>query len=285
MFRSFLIGFLIGFLILIGIPVSSVWAEEAELFRTPGSTFGPSGLLFTQSTDTLLPGEIEVGVGGAYEHSSTDPDYLINEMAVTVTFGISERVEVSARVPYVYNFESHGVDSAGISGGEFSLKGRLLDQGDFRLPAVGFSLTYFTPLGSNIHEFDAVESWGLKGLFLTSAQVDLSPSIFDHYYAGLYADGGMFIRDLDKPTEERHVLIDFGISLPLVESRRLQLILETNATIGNELPLQGNYTALTAALRYVAPSFSLAGGVQHRLKRDEGIQDTDRFVLQAGYLF
>lgn len=281
MFRSFLIGFLI----LISIPVSTAWAEEEELFRDPATTFGPSGLLFTQSTDTLLPGKIEVGFGVAYEHSSTDPDFLINEVAATVTFGISDRVEVSARVPYVYNFESHGVDSSGISGGEFSLKWRFLNQGDFRLPAVGFSLTYFTPLGSNLHEFDTVEFWGLRGLLLTSAQVDLSPSMFDHYYAGLYADGGIFIRDLGKPTEEKHVLMDLGISLPLIESRRLQLILEGNATLKNEMPLQGNYTALTGALRYVTPSFHLTGGVQHRLKQDEGIQDTDRFVFQTGYLF
>lgn len=278
-------SFLIGFLILIGIPVSTVWAEEAELFRAPATTFGPSGLLFTQSTDTLLPGKIEVGFGVAYEHSSTDPDFLINELFGTVTFGILDWAEVSARVPYVYNFESHGADSSGISGGEFSLKWRFLNQGDFGLPAVGFSLTYFSPIGNNTDGFDAVESWGVKGLFLTSAQVDLSPSMFDHYYVGLYADGGIFIRDLGKPTEEKHGLIDLGIALPLIESRRLQLILETNATVKNEMPLQGNYTALTGALRYVTPSFHLTGGAQHRLKQDEGIQDTDRFVFQTGYLF
>lgn len=280
--------FLTGFLLIIVLSAPTAWAEGTELVRTPSTIFGPSGLLFTQSTDTLLPGEIEVGMGVAYEHSSTDPDYLINEVAATVTFGILDWAEVSARIPYVYNFESHGTESDGLQGGELSLKWRFFNQGEYLgLPAAGFSLTYFSPLGSKIDEFGVVDSWGLKGLLLASAEVDLSPSLFHYYYVGLYAAGGIFIRDRDNPAEEKHGLIDLGIALPLIESRRLQLILEANSTVRNQIPLQGNYTAITGALRYVTPSFQLTGGVQHRLKRDEEIEDTDpdRFVFQASYLF
>ena len=257
-----------------------------KLVRTPATIFGPSGLLFTQSTATLPPGEVEVGLGVAYEHSSTNPDYTINELSGTLTLGILDWAEVSVRVPYIYNFESHGVDSAGVQGGEFSLKWRFLNQDeDLGIPAVGLSLTYFSPIGSKTVEFDIVDSWGMKALFLASAEVNLSPSLFYDYNIDLYADGGVFIRDPDKPTEERHGLIDLGIALPLIKSRQLQLLLETNNTVRNEIPQQGNDTALTAALRYVASSFHLTGGIQHRLKQDEGIKDTNRFVFQAGYLF
>lgn len=264
----------------------TAWAGETELVRLPSTVFGPSGLLFTQSTETLLPGEVEVGVGVAYEHSSTAPDYLINEVAAAVTFGIFDWAEVSARVPYIHSFESHGTETDGIQGGELSLKWRFLNQDDdFGLPALGFSLTYFSPIDRKVQAFDLVGSWGLKGLLLASAEVDLSPSLFYYYYVGFYANAGVFIQDLDKPTEEKHGLIDLGIALPLITSRQLQFILETNATARNEIPLQGNYTAITGALRYVTPFFHLTGGVQHRLKRDKDVEDTDRFVLQAGYLF
>jgi hypothetical protein len=276
---------LLRFLILAGLLIPTSWASGTEFVRIPASSSGPSGLLFTQSADTLLPGKIEVGIGAAYEHASPDPDYLINELAATITLGVLDSLEVAARVPYMQHFESHGTERRGIEGGELSLKWRFLDQGQFGLPASGFSLAYFSPIGSKKNEFNTVESWGLKGLFLVSAEFDLAVSPYRHYYFGFYADGGVFIRDLHKPTEEKHGLIDLGILLPLSESSRLQLILEANATVKDQNPLEGNYTALTAALRYVAPSFQLTGGVQHRLKRDEDIKNTDRFVLQAGYLF
>lgn len=272
--------------------MSPVWAGGTNLIRTPATAFGPTGLLFTQSTQTLPPGELEIGIGASYEHSSTNPDYTINEIAATLTFGILDWVEISARIPYVYNFESHGVESDGMQGGELSLKWRFLNQEeDLGLPALGFSLTYFAPLDHKTEIFDAVDSWGLKGLLLASAEVDLSPSLHYYYYAGLYANAGIFIRDLDKPAEERHGLIDLGISLPLSKSRKVQLILETNSTLRNQLPLQGNYTGITIALRYVTASFHVTGGIQRRFKQDEAdgeeIEDTnpDRFVFQTGYLF
>lgn len=271
--------------------IPAAWAGETELVRLPSTSLGPTGLLFTQSTDTLSPGSVEVGIGFAHEHSSNNPDYTINEISATVTVGVLPWAEVSARVPYMYSFESHGIETDGIQGGEISLKWRFLNQDEaFGLPAMGLSLTYFSPIDSKVNAFDVVESWGLKGLFLASAEVDLSPSLHYYYHAGLYANAGIFIRDLGKPTEERHGLLDLGIALPLSPSRRLQLIFEANTTLRNEIPLQGNYTGLTAALRYVTSSFQLTGGIQRRLKQDDEdveIEDTnpDRFVFYASYLF
>ncbi|MDC4226479.1 MAG: hypothetical protein MPW15_20090 [Candidatus Manganitrophus sp.] len=143
---------------------------------------------------------------------------------------------------------------------------------------------FLTLIDSKVNTFDVVDSWGLKGLFLASAEVDISPSLHYYYYAGLYANAGIFIRDLGKPTEERHGLLDLGMALPLSKSRKLQLILETNTTLRNQIPLQGNYTGLTMALRYVTSSFQLTGGIQRRLKQDDEdveIEDTnpDRFVF------
>lgn len=276
---------------IIALIAPTAWAEGTKLVRLPSTFFGPSGLLFTQSTETLSPGKVEVGVGFAHEHSSNNPDYTINEFSATVTVGVLPWAELSARVPYIYRFESHGIITDGIQGGELSLKWRLINQDeDLSIPAMGFSLTFFSPIDGKVNAFDVVDSWGIKGLLLASAEVDLSPSLRYSYYAGLYANAGVFVRDLDKPTEERHGLIDLGMALPLSQSRRLQLIFEANTTVRNQIPLQGNYTGLTAALRYVTPSFQLTGGIQHRLKQDdeeEVIEDTnpDRLVIQASYLF
>ncbi|MCG3117569.1 MAG: hypothetical protein LLH30_18015 [Candidatus Manganitrophus sp. SA1] len=286
MYRLYLFGFFLAVTI-----VQTVYAGDTALIRLPSTTFGPSGLLFTQSTNTLSPGEVEIGVGFAHEHSSNNPDYTINEISATVTVGILPWAEVSARVPYMYSFESHGIETDGVQGGELSLKWRFLNQEeDFSLPAMGASLTYFSPVDSKVSAFDVVDSWGVKGLFLASAEVDISPSLHYAYHAGLYANAGIFIRDLGKSTEERHGLLDLGMALPLSPSRQIQLIFEANTTLRNEIPLQGNYTGLTAALRYVTSSFQLTGGMQRRLKQDDEdveIEDTnpDRFILYASYLF
>jgi hypothetical protein len=130
-----------------------------------------------------------------------------------------------------------------------------------------------------------VDSWGIKALLIASTQANLSRSLYDFYYVGLYADGGIVIQNIDEPTEEKHAIVDLGVLFPLTDSRRLQLILEGNATVKDQTPFEGNYIAITGALRYVTAHIHLSGGIQHRFKQDTGTKDTDRFVFQAGYLF
>lgn len=278
----------LGLLFITIMPITTVLAEDTAFVRIPATVFGPSGLIFTQSVDTLPPGKMEVGFSFANEQSSTDPDFTINEVSTTMTFGLPGRLEFSVHAPYMYNFESHGEDTAGMEGGDLSIKWRFLNLNeDLNLPALGLSLSYFFPIGSQSRGFEVVNSWGIKVLLIASTKANLSPSLYDFYYVGLYADGGIFIRDVGESFEEKHARVDLGLLFPLTYSRRLQLILEGNATVKDQAPLEGNYTAITGALRYVTSYIHFSGGIQHRFKRDKGIQDTgtDRFIFQAGYLF
>ena len=267
-------------------PIATVLAEDTASIRTPATVFGPSGLIFTQSADTLSSGKVEAGLSVTREHSSTDPDFSINEVSATMAFGLPGRIELAVHAPYMFNFESHGEDDAGMEGGDLSVKWRFLDQDvDLGLPALGLSLSYFFPTGNQKRGFEPVDSWGIKALLVASTQTNLSRSLYDFYYVGLYADGGIFIRDIGEPSEEKHARLDLGVLFPLSDSRRLQLILEGNANVKNEAPFEGNYMATTGALRYVASHIHLSGGIQHRFKQDAGIKDTNRFVFLAGYLF
>lgn len=278
----------LGFLFSALMPITHVLAEDTAFVRTPATVFGPSGLIFTQSADTLSPGKMEAGFSVTHEHSSTDPDFIINEVSATMAFGLPGRIELAVHAPYMFNFESHGEDNAGMEGGDLSVKWRFLDQDvDLGLPALGLTLSYFFPIGNQKRGFEVVDSWGIKALLIASTQANLSRSLYDFYYVGFYADGGIFIRDIGEPSEEKHARVDLGVLFPLTDSRQLQLILEGNTTVRDQALFEGNYMAITGALRYVTSHIHFSGGIQHRFKRDKGIQDTDtdRFVFQAGYLF
>lgn len=278
----------LGFLFSALMPITHVLAEDTAFVRTPATVFGPSGLIFTQSADTLSPGKMEAGFSVTHEHSSTDPDFIINEVSATMAFGLPGRIELAVHAPYMFNFESHGEDNAGMEGGDLSVKWRFLDQDmDLGLPALGLSLSYFFPIGNQKRGFEVVDSWGIKALLIASTQANLSRSLYDFYYVGFYADGGIFIRDIGEPSEEKHARVDLGVLFPLTDSRQLQLILEGNTTVRDQALFEGNYMAITGALRYVTSHIHFSGGIQHRFKRDKGIQDTDtdRFIFQAGYLF
>jgi hypothetical protein len=295
---AFLLGALVLFITVIETPLtarsqSAVFGKEFnyyleesrnKLVHMPATVYGPSGLLFTQSPDTLPKGSVEVGLSFAHQDTST-PDFTINEAAATVTAGLSGRIELAAHVPYMVNFESHGNHDDGREDVDLSFKWRFLDQNpDLSIPALALSLSYYIPTGGNDRRFGTVDSWGVKALVVSSAEADLANPV-GSYIIGVYLDGGMFIRDTPQSKVLNHGIVDAGLLLPLSESRRLQFLLEANATINDEVPLEGNYTAVTGALRYVTTSANLTVGFQHRFQRDTGVDDADRLIAQASYLF
>lgn len=272
---------LLLFLFVTCLPVTAVWSADSGMVRIPPSVFGPSGLLFTQSADTLDSGEIAVGMSFAHEGSRT-PDFTIDELSTTLTLGLPGRIELSARAPYFVQVESSGFRDGGLSDVDLTIKWRFLEyDAEYNLPAFGLSVTYYLPAGKE--NLRLVDSWGVKALIVSSAEVEVGAP--HGFLAGFYADGGIFLRDLNRPSEEKYGLIDLGILIPVTESRRLQTILELNAVLKNEIPSEGNYTAITGGLRYVSPRLSVTGGIQHRFKSEDRFDDTNRLLVQASYLF
>ncbi|HET6370277.1 MAG TPA: hypothetical protein VFG95_03725 [Nitrospiria bacterium] len=294
---AFLFGALVLFISIIETPVTArsqspvfgkefnYYLEESrnQLVHMPATVNGLTGLLYTQSTDTLPKGSVEVAVGFDHQDSTT-PDYTINEAFSTVTVGLPSRIELALHVPYMVNFESGGNHDDGREDIDLSAKWRFLEQNvEMSIPALALSLSYYIPTGNNLR-FGIVDKWGIKVLLVASAEADLAYPV-GSYIVGFYLDGGVFVRDTDQSGNENSGIIDGGILLPLSNSRRLQLLLEGNATISNEVPLEGSYTGATAALRYVTTSVNFTGGVQYRFYHESNVDNVPRLVAQASYLF
>lgn len=259
--------------------------RQTQFVRMPATTFGPSGLLFTQSTDILPPGKAEVGLSVVNEHSSI-PDYTLNKILSTLTFGLEGAVELAVQIPYMFKFERAGEQKDAMEDVNLSLKWRFLEPGiNVPFPAMALSLSYFLPTANPDRGFGLVDSWGLRTLLLSSAEVDIAQPVAS-YVIGLYLDAGAFMRNVkgNSGTDTSGIL-DVGVLLPLTESRRIQLLLEGNITWDNYIEFQGNYTAITAGLRYVNLHINVTGGMQQRFKRDDGVDNTRRLVLQLSYLF
>jgi hypothetical protein len=252
---------------------------DTRFVRISPTLSGPSGLLFTQSADTLEPGEIDMGVGFFHEQNRV-PDFTLDEISPTLTLGLPWDFELSVRGPYLF-FKTPQSKENGFQGTDFTLKWRFLDYShSYNIPAFGLSLTYYTP--SENQELKLVDSWGFKILIVSSAEVILGGR--HGVLAGLYADGGVFLRDIGKPTEEKHGLLDLGILFPLTQSNTVHLMLEGNQSFSAQ-GLEGDYKAITGGLRYVTPSLSLTGGIQPFFRQAKGSSSTNRYIFKGSYLF
>ncbi len=260
---------------------TTAWADHhTEFVKTSPTVFGPSGLLFTQSADTLAPGRIEIGLSLANEQSD-NPDLTLNELLPTVTVGLLDRLELSARADYLF-VNVVGMEERTLQDVDVSLKWRFIDENKKdNLPAAGLSFTYFKPTGKD--ELRQFGSWGFKALLVSSAEAELGKP--DSILVGFYFDAGIMISDFGKSYEERHTLIDFGTLFPLTESKQLQLLLEVNTTQNNDTLFEGDYTGLTAALRYVTSYLNVTGGIQKRIRSESGVDDTNRLIFQGSLQF
>lgn len=269
-------------LIILFLTVTTALAHEVDMVHITPTIFGPSGLIFTQSADTLEPGRIEAAVGYTYEKSNA-PDLNINRLTGSATLGLPKRFELSAQLPYFFDSEGPGNEKNGLSDLNVSVKWRFIEQSEkYDLPSFGLSLTYYFPTAEK--GFEMVDSWGVRALVVSSANVDITQPA-GSYVVGFYADGGVFLRDTSKPEEEKHGILDLGLLFPLAMSRQLHLLLEGNATFKNDIPFEGDYLATTGGLRYITSSFSSTVAFQHRFMRDSAVDDVNQFIIQTGILF
>ncbi len=277
--------YLLGLILVASMPVISAWAGETKIDNNPVTVFGPTGLIFTQSADTLEPGKAVTGISFTHERS-VDPDISSqNELAGTITLGLKRKIEVSAQIPFLINQKGFvsSDDKNNLEDINLSVKWRFFEQYEkYNVPAFGLSLTYYFPTAKEA--FQAVDTWGVKVLLVSSAYTDIAQPL-GSYIVGFYADGGLFIADIGKSVEEKHGLLDLGIGLPLDESRKLNLIIEGNLTVQNDIPFEKDFFGATAGLRYITDTFNLTAGLQRRIKRDEGFEDTNSLVIQASYIF
>lgn len=277
--------YLLGMVLVASMPVIAAWAGETKIDNTPVTFFGPTGLIFTQSADTLDPGKAVTAISFTHERNVDSDLSSKNELAGTITLGLKRKIEVSAQIPFLINQEGFvsSDDKNNLEDINLSAKWRFFEQYEkYNVPAFGLSLTYYFPTAKEA--FQEVDTWGIKVLLVSSAYTDIAQPL-GSYIVGFYADGGIFLADVGRSGEEKHGLFDLGINFPLDESGQLNLLIEGNLTFKNDIPFERNFFATTAGLRYITTSLNVTAGLQHRIKRDEGFDDTNSLVIQAGYIF
>ncbi len=265
------------------------WASSATQFiRIPATLFGPSGLMLTQSIDTLPQNAFEFSLGVSGEDSDQPNNYTELTTYATIGVGLSSSLEATLQVPYVADSNKIGSDENDIGDVNLSIKWRFLDPNtNLTLPGFAVSITGFFPTGDPQKGIGEVDSWGVKALLISSAEVEIT--LFSYQLLmGVYADGGVFFQDSGDPTEEQYGVVNLGFLLPLNETRQLQLLLEGNAKVDRQtfVPANanGDYKAVTSSLRYVAKQIALTAGWQHRFNENPN-DDSDLLMLQGSFIF
>lgn len=277
------IGFFIACLVL-GSSQHSL-ADEIETYQQSHTVniFGLSGFLRTNSATVLKPGQIVIGGSGEFENSTT-PKFRRYTARASLTLGVAPHLELGLVFPYERLF---GINTA--RGLEASVKWNFLEQVGTDLPALAVVGTFITPTGKDIdingssptgNEIETVDSYGFKVLGVASADVDLRP--LDNYIFGLFAEMGIFLRDLGKSQEEKHGLWGVGGVFPIGP---LEFILEANGTISNGANGKQNLERITPAIRYAASHFSLTVGYEHTIKQASGFLDSDGAIVAASLKF
>lgn len=272
------------FLILLNL-TQATWAEETEFNRISSGLNGPSGLLLTQSINTLPPGKVEIGLGLSFEDGGIgNADLAVTDLSSTLTVGLTPNIEVSAQFPYFIDIEIGSSSESDLGDANISMKWRFLEPStELNFPGFAFSLTFFFPTGDPRVGAGTVDSWGLNAILVSSAETEVGTTVTT-VLIGFYANGGIHIQDSGDPTEESHGIFDVGLLIPLIESRELQLILEGNARSDKESKLGNDYAAITGGLRYVTRHIALNGGWQHRLNQDP-FGGSERLIFYGSYFF
>jgi len=261
------------------------WAGVTEFNRISSTYSGLSGLLITQSIDTLSPGKVEIGLGGSYESGKVGTaDLTVTELTSTLTIGLTPSLEISTQVPYYSDVEIGPSSQSELGVVNLSAKWRFLEPStDLNFPGFALSLTVYFPTGEPKLDPLTVDSWGLKALVVSSAETEVGlPN--STVLVGFYADGGFYIQDSGDPTEERHAIVDLGLLIPLIDSRELQLMLEGSGRIDRNAFIGNEYAAATIGLRYVGRHLAVNGGYQRRIGQAP-FDDSNLAIFYGSYFF
>lgn len=255
----------------------------------PPNIQGLTGLLFTNSAYTLPPGLISVGASLMTEYSNR-PEYSVIQIPLTVTFGITDRLEMGLKAKIVdLDNPSYLQREQGLGDSEISVKWRFWSK-QFILPDMAVSLSYIAPTGNEDRHLNEVVNWGLKFMAIASLEGRTSGG----RVLGIYAESqAVFIDELLKggktPGAERYGIINGGILLPVSADNRLQFIAEYNQILYKSsyrpTMLEGNQNAATAAFRFVTEQFSTTMGVQYINKEKSTDQNTYRFVWKISLTY
>lgn len=258
-------------------------ADDILMVNRPPNIQGLTGLLFTSSAYTLPPGRAVVGASLLTEYSS-QPEFSVIQVPVTLTYGVSDRIEMGLKAKIVdldsprYLQRAHGFGDS-----EVAVKWRFASQ-RFFLPDMAVGVCYIMPTGNENKHLNEVVNWGAKFAAIASLEGKTSSG---HVFGVYLESQAVFIDELYRrgsstPGAERYGVINGGVLFPVSGDNRLQLIAEYNQILYKSgyqpTMIEGNENAATAAVRYVTEQFSSTAGLQYINKEKSTDQNTYRFV-------
>jgi hypothetical protein len=254
----------------------------------PVNIQGLTGLLVTNSAYSQPKGRFAVGLSGLGENSS-NPNYSVVQGIVSVTYGATDRIEVGVKAKEIAtNIGRASTRKTGFGDTDFLVKWRVSSQ-TADLPAIAIGMAVTLPTGDRNKGMSEIKHEGVRLMLIGTHEQEMPGGIV----LGLYVDGQAVFNDqLEKkngnPYYDKYGIINAGILFPVVESNRLQVIVEYNGvTKKSDRPdiLEQNYSAVTPALRYVTPNFNITAGVQFLNKDSKTFGNDQRYVGTLSYLF
>lgn len=255
-------------------------AEELDIVNRPVNTSGLTGLLFTTAPYTLSKGIVEIAASSLVENSVT-PNYLLTELPLSVSVGVSNNSELALRGSYIQIKEGPtGTTETERRTGdlELSYKWNFLPQlEDSIRPAVALIMAGMVPTGKNNDiKIDTVTHWGMR----LGISVGTELSWKDHIL-GIYADGQVKGKDpADKRIRDIYEIYNAGLLLPISKYQNLQMFVEYTIVNGRKIiTLEGgDYSAFTYGIRLVSERFNFTIGTQFLRKEAEGYNSSDRVI-------
>jgi hypothetical protein len=248
---------------------------------------GLTGLIITNSAYTQPKGSMAIGLSAMAENSKV-PNFSIIQGIVTLTGGITDRIEVGARAKVIAtNLGSSDTRKIGAGDADLLVKWRATSAGD-TLPAIALGLAYTLPTGDSSKNLREVSHEGIRFMLIGTTEKEMPGD----YFIGIYFEGQLVFNDnLRGPSSsaysDKYGVFNGGILLPLTSDRRFQAILEYNAVTKKDVVTlyDKDYSALMPGLRYVTPNLNISIGVQF-LQRDQAGFDNDaRYVGTISYVF
>ncbi len=264
--------------------------EEVVVINRPPNIQGLTGLLVTNSAFTQPKGGFAAGVSFISEDSRI-PDYSVVQIPLTVTYGITDTVELGLKGKALRTENmTDSLRERGAGDTDIFVKWRFSPEVD-TFPALAVGLGGMFPTGNENRDLNEVVHWGVKVIALASSEA----RIMDESFLGLYVEAqAVFIDELTKasgntPGAERYGIINTGMLFPIAAAGRLQAIVEYNQLLyksnWHSTLNEQNFNALAPALRYVTKQFNVSIGTQFINKEQHGLDNTVRFIGTLSYTF
>lgn len=259
--------------------------DPSIVVNRPVNVQGLTGLILTNSAYTQPKGGMVVGLSAIAENSA-EPDFSLAQGIATITGGITDRVELGAKVKVIStNFGSSKTSKTGAGDADLLLKWRVSSEGE-TLPAIALGLAYTLPTGENAKGLREVKQEGVRLMVIGSSEKEMPGD----YFLGLYFEGQIvFIdqirRSASSSYADKYGVFNAGILFPVTKDRRLQLIVEYHQVVKKtvETLFDQDLIAVMPGLRYVTPELNISLGIQF-LRRDQAdFRNNEQYVGTISY--